>query len=77
MVLNPRNPILFCMPDKRGRNTYAGYQQPPAQGHSAAEQHVLRVVYGTCRTQHPGEDPANKEYCAKAAWAAVNRMAKH
>ena len=62
------------MPDKRGRNTYAGYEQPPAHGHSPAEQHVLRVTYGTCRTHNPGEDPALKEKCAREAWSTVDKI---
>jgi hypothetical protein len=61
------------MPNKRGRNTFAGYQQPLASGHSAAEQHVLRTVYGTCRHRHPGEDPEDKALCARIAWSAVHK----
>lgn len=69
--------ILLSMPDKRGRNTFAGYQQPPSGGHSEAEQHVLRTVYGTCRTHHPGEDPATKELCARIAWSEVDKQFHH
>jgi hypothetical protein len=62
------------MPNKVGRGTYGGYQQPPAGNHPESEQHVLRMVYGKCRQQNPGEDPENKAKCARIAWSAVNRM---
>lgn len=61
------------MPGIVGRGSYGGYKQPPASGHSEAEKHMLRVVYGTCRQRHPGEDPASKSLCARIAWAAVDK----
>jgi hypothetical protein len=62
------------MPHKKGRYSYKGYQQPPAGGHSEAEQHILRVVYGKCRAErYPGESQENKSRCAKIAWSVVKK----
>ena len=65
--------LLLFMPHKHGPNTYHGYESPPHGNISPHEAHILKVVYGTCREQHPGENPANKELCARIAWAAAKR----
>jgi hypothetical protein len=62
------------MPNKRGPNTYHGYlSPPPGEEIDAHQRHVLKVVYGSCREQHHGEDPENKSYCARVAWAEAER----
>jgi hypothetical protein len=61
------------MPNMRGPNTFMGYKQPKATGHSKAEQYVLRHVYGKCRSRNPGENPMHKAMCARIAWSAAKR----
>jgi len=62
------------MPDRRGPGTYHGYLTPPP-GHNLSPHaaHVLKVVYGSCRENNPGEDPENKAYCARVAWAQAKK----
>jgi len=62
------------MPAKRGPNTYHGYLSPPHGTEIDAHQrHVLKVVYGTCREQNPGESQEAKAKCARVAWSAAKR----
>lgn len=62
------------MPDRHGPGTRHGYMMPPP-GHEITEhqKHILRVVYGDCRVQNPGEDPEAKAKCARIAWGAAKR----
>jgi hypothetical protein len=62
------------MPNRHGPGTHAGYMMPPP-GHNltAHQEHILRIVYGNCRVQNPGEDPAAKAKCARIAWSAAKR----
>lgn len=62
------------MPHLHGPGTHAGYRSPPP-GHMLDEHQtkILRVVYGECRKDNPGESHAAKSKCARIAWGAVNR----
>ena len=64
------------MPFKRGPNTYKGYLSPPTGDNPLHIKNVVRKVYGACRVQHPGEDPAAKSFCARVAWAAAKRRGR-
>jgi hypothetical protein len=46
---------------------------PPSHGMTEHAKHVLRIVYGECRSQNPGEDPETKAKCARIAWAMAKR----
>ena len=61
------------MPDKKGPNTYHGYESPHPGNLNPHAAHILKVVYGTCREQNPGEDPENKAKCARIAWSAAKK----
>ena len=61
------------MPNRRGPNTYRGYLSPPTGGQPPSIRRMVRHVYGACRVQHPGENPAMKAMCARIAWAAAKR----
>ena len=62
------------MPNKHGPGTHPGYQMP-SPGHMINEhqEKILRVVYGECRLQNPGEDPESKAKCARIAWSAAKK----
>jgi hypothetical protein len=62
------------MPNRHGPGTHNGYLMPPP-GHEITkhQEHVLRIVYGDCRVQNPGEDPESKAKCARIAWSAAKR----
>jgi len=62
------------MPNKHGPNTYRGYISPPSGNEIDEHQkHILKVVYGTCREDNPGESHEAKAKCARIAWAAAKR----
>ena len=64
------------MPTRRGPNTYRGYLSPPTGLQPPCIRRMVKVVYGNCRVQHPGEDPAMKAMCARIAWAQAKRSCK-
>jgi hypothetical protein len=64
------------MPDVPGRRKHNGYISPAPGNHSVKYSKTLNVVYGNCRVRHPGEIPANKEYCAKVAHSVARRVAE-
>jgi hypothetical protein len=61
------------MPDKHGPNTYRGYESPKHGDIGPHATHILKVVYGSCREQNPGENPESKTKCARIAWAAAKK----
>ena len=55
--------------------TVGGFKSPEPGELPKHKATVLAQVYADCRSgQHGSEDPADKEKCAKIAWAAVRRM---
>ena len=62
------------MPDKHGPGTHLGYQMPPPGQHSKKYAYELRMVYGACRVQNPGEDPRAKAKCAAIAHSTARRL---
>jgi len=62
------------MPHKHGKGTHKGYQMPPpGRDLDPHQRHVLRITYGECRVQNPGESRDAKSKCARIAWAAAKR----
>jgi hypothetical protein len=61
------------MPDKRGPDTYKGYESPITTGWPEPIRREVRHVYGAWRTKHPGEDPRIKARGSRIAWFAAKR----
>ncbi|MDD2246345.1 MAG: hypothetical protein PHC39_04605 [Proteiniphilum sp.] len=62
------------MPNKHGPGTHLGYTMPAPGDATEREKHILRIVYGECRSKYyPGESQENKARCAKIAWSAARR----
>jgi hypothetical protein len=64
------------MPKKRGPGTHRGFMTPPTGFQSPCIRETVRMVYGGCRSKHPGEDPAEKAFCARIAWSTAKRKCR-
>jgi hypothetical protein len=61
------------MPNKKGPNTYKGYESPNTHGWPEPIQKEVRHVYGAWREKNPGEDPKLKSRGSRIAWSAAKR----
>lgn len=61
------------MPEKRGPNTYKGYESPNTSGWPEEIRTEVRHVYGAYREKYPGEDPRIKSRGSRIAWSAARR----
>jgi hypothetical protein len=64
------------MPNRSGPNTYLGFESPPTGLQPPCIRRMVKQVYGNCRVQHPGENPAKKAMCARIAWSVAKRSCK-
>jgi hypothetical protein len=61
------------MPDKRGPNTYKGFESPKTTGWPKPIRKEVRHVYGAYRRKNPGEPSKIKARGSRIAWATARR----
>lgn len=61
------------MPNKRGPDTYKGFQSPKSTDWPKPIRRQVRRVYGAWRRKHPQEDPAIKARGSRIAWSSAKR----
>jgi hypothetical protein len=61
------------MPDKRGPDTYKGFESPNTDGWPEPIRQEVKHVYGSYRVKHPQESQKVKSRGAQIAWTAARK----